>query len=86
MHHGYTLEWIASDLGVTKPALKKWIHQGLFEGTTWCRHGAYPHGRYGPDFLARARAIDRVRQLWPRGPMENWRDRILNHDGDDDEA
>ncbi len=84
VNHGYTLEDVASEANASVHQLRWWMRHGVFEGTAWNRIGGRNRQWYSADFLHRARAIDAVRQCWPRGPMENWRDRILKPDEDDE--
>jgi DNA-binding transcriptional MerR regulator len=67
---GYTMEWIASDLGVSKKTIQSWITKGLLRGPG--RGNPY----YSSEFVAAARCVHQWLQLYPRGPLENLRDQM----------
>lgn len=67
---GYTLQWIAYDLDVSKHTLYKWMRKNLLPspGLKCGRSCTYSH-----DFLLRARAVRDAYDHWPHGPAENIR-------------
>ena len=74
---GYTLEYIAHDLGVSKRRLFDWIAKGLLPGNgSRCGRSC----RSSSTWMARARAVRDAYDHWPHGPAANIRvyvDRVL---------
>ena len=69
----YSLQYVAYDLGVSKPTLRKWITKGLLDGPgPRCGRSC----RYSRDFLLRARAVRAAYDHWPHGPAANIRDYV----------
>ena len=80
---GYSLEWVASEIGVKPRRISWWINRGLFADLP-------PIGRgnkegYSLDFIDRALVIHEWLQLYPRGPLENLRDLLIPEPEDEEE-
>lgn len=79
---GYTLQWVASEVGVSPETIRSWMKKGLL-----------PHGRpcrgcrngYSSEFLYAARCVRNWLDLYPRGPLDNLRDQLYP-EPDEDEA
>lgn len=76
---GYTLTWVASEVGVSERRIRDWIEQGLLEGP-----GRGNKSGYSLAFVDRALIIYEWLQLYPRGPIENLRE-ILNPEPDEED-
>lgn len=77
---GYSLTWVASEVGVPERRIEDWIRKGFLKGPgRGNKHG------YTLDFVDRALIIHEWLQLYPRGPMDNLRD-ILDPEPDEEEA
>lgn len=77
---GHSLEWVASEVGVTPRCIVSWIEKGLLRGP-----GRGARDGYSSEFVAAARAVRAWLELYPRGPLENLRD-LLHPEPDDEEA
>ena len=76
---GYSLEWIASEIGVKPSRIRKWIELGYLRGAP----GSGAREGYSSEFLAASRALYAWLQLYPRGPIENFRDRLYPEEDDE---
>lgn len=77
---GYSLEWVASEVGVPPRRIRDWIDQGLLRGPgKGCRDG------YDHDFVLKALVVHEWLQLYPRGPVENLRDILYPEPEEEDE-
>lgn len=76
---GYSLEWVASEVGVPKRRIEDWIAKGLLRGPGKGRRDGYTH-----EFVLQALIVHEWLQLYPRGPVENLRD-ILYPEPEEDE-
>lgn len=84
MRKGYTLEWVASEIGVPKRRIEYWISRGVLRGSG---RGGNPHDpRYSPEFVTAARRVHEWLQLYPRGPLENLREQMYPEPDEDEDA
>jgi hypothetical protein len=76
---GYSLEWVASEVGVPPRRIEEWISKGLLP-----RPGRGKRDGYSHEFVLQALVVHEWLQLYPRGPVENLRD-ILYPEPEEDE-
>lgn len=79
---GYTLDWVASEIGVSPRTIRSWIEKGLLRGgpAKGSRDG------YSYQFVDQAMVIHEWLQLYPRGPLENLRDMLYPEPDEEDVA
>jgi len=79
---GYTLEWVASEIGVSPHTIQSWIKKGLL------RNGPARGSRdgYSHEFVSQALIVHEWLQLYPRGPLENLRDMLYPESDEEDVA
>lgn len=78
----YTLQQVATEVGVTPRRLRSWIAKGLVRGPgQGCGAGC---DRYSSEFVAAAKCVHQWLQRYPRGPLQNLRDELHPEDEDDD--
>ena len=68
---GYTKEEVAAALDVPWERVRYWVRRGYLRGAP----GRGSREGYSSEFIAAARAMQAFLDLYPRGPLENWRDR-----------
>lgn len=78
---GYSLEWVASEVGVPPRRIRWWMERGLLPRI---RRG----DKYGYtlDFVDRALIVYEWLQLYPRGPIDNLRTILDPEPEEEDEA
>ena len=81
MRVGHTLQWVASEVGVSPHTIRSWIAKGLLRNGPRERS----HEGYSYEFVDQCLIIHEWLQLYPRGPLENLRD-ILYPEPDEEEV
>ena len=79
---GHTLEWVASEIGVSPATIRYWVQKGLLRGgpAKGSRDG------YSYAFVDQAMVVHEWLQLYPRGPLDNLRDLLYPEPEEDDDA
>ncbi len=77
---GHSIDWVASEIGVSKRTIYSWISRGLLPSPGRGSRSGYSH-----DFVDRCLIIHEWLQLSPQGPLENLRD-ILHPESDEEEV
>lgn len=80
MRVGHSIEWVASEVGVSPRRILNWQEKGLLP-----KVGRGSRNGYSLDFVAQALIIYEWLQLYPRGPIENLRD-ILHPESDEEDV